>query len=77
MIFIDTAALIGRYLKSDQHYGAAVRYWRQLEAEGTSLFISNFILDEALTLLARRAGNRWDCGKRLPLTNTFAARASR
>lgn len=57
MIFIDTGAFLARYLERDQHHADAVRAWEELSAEGARLFTSNFVLDETMTLLARRAGH--------------------
>ena len=57
MIFVDTGAFLARYLERDQHHAEAVRVWDELAAEGARLFTSNFILDETMTLLARRAGH--------------------
>lgn len=56
MIFVDTGPFLGRYLARDQHHTASVAEWKRLLAAGTPLATSNFVLDEALTLLARRAG---------------------
>lgn len=55
MIFIDTGAFLGRYLKNDQFHESAVGFWRRLGELGTPLLVSNFVLDETMTLLARRA----------------------
>ena len=54
MIFIDTSAFLGWYNRSDQHHTLARPVWLDLEAQGRRLCTSNFVLDETLTLLARR-----------------------
>jgi predicted nucleic acid-binding protein len=54
MIFVDSGALIGRYLANDPYHSVAVRAWR--EVEGSQLLTTNHVLDEVVTLLARRAG---------------------
>ncbi len=56
MIFIDTGAFVGRYFPRDPHHPAAVRTWNELARDREPFITSNFILDEAFTLLARRAG---------------------
>lgn len=56
MIFIDTGALVARYIKRDQFHKKAVRAWERIGTEGLRCYTSNFVLDETLTLLARRAG---------------------
>ena len=56
MIFIDTGAFIARYIQDDQYHGKAVELWKRLEHRSVRLFTSNFVLDETLTLLGRRAG---------------------
>ena len=59
MIFIDTGPWIARYLSRDQHHDAAVADWARLSEIGEPLFTSSFVLDEAFTLLARRADYRF------------------
>lgn len=54
MTFVDTGAFLARYVAGDQHHRRAVRVWKQLERSGSPLFTSNFVVDETLTLLARR-----------------------
>ena len=55
MIFIDTGAFLARYLERDQHRKEAARLWQDIERTKPKLFTSNFVLDETLTLLARRS----------------------
>ncbi len=57
MIFVDSGALIGRYLNNDPYHSFAVRTWRQIEE--LPLLTTNHVLDEVLTLIARRAGYRF------------------
>ncbi len=59
MIFVDTGPWIARYLLRDQHHPAAVAGWSALRALGQPVFTSSFVLDEAFTLLARRADYRF------------------
>ena len=55
MTFIDTGALLARYLTQDQYHAPATKTWHELEQQARPLLISNFVLDETLTLLGRRA----------------------
>ncbi|MBI3272315.1 MAG: PIN domain-containing protein [Planctomycetes bacterium] len=54
MLFIDTGALLARYIERDQHHGEAKLAWAQLQKHAERCATSNFVLDEFLTLLARR-----------------------
>ena len=56
MIFVDAGPLIARHLPKDQHHAAAREHWRRLEAARLPLVTSNFVLEEAATLLGRWAG---------------------
>lgn len=53
MIFIDTGALIARYLQQDQHHDSAIKKWEKIRISDEKCFTSNFVLDELFTLLAR------------------------
>ncbi|RLE27855.1 MAG: VapC toxin family PIN domain ribonuclease [Acidobacteria bacterium] len=59
MIFIDTGAFVARYVARDQYHSIAVTAWGKLAAGSQRCFTTNHILDETLTLLARRAGNHF------------------
>lgn len=59
MIFIDTGAFVARYLKNDQHHEKAKKLWHRITSGKMAFITSSFILDETLTLLGRRAGNRF------------------
>ena len=54
MIFIDTGALLARYVKRDREHERAVEAWAELRSRRRRCLTSNFVLDEALTLLGRR-----------------------
>ena len=56
MIFIDTGAFIGRYVANDQYHQEALAFWLVIEKNRDRCVTTNFILDETLTLLGRRAG---------------------
>jgi predicted nucleic acid-binding protein len=56
LIFVDTGAFLARYLSSDTLHARAVRAWKELERrKPTKVFTSHDVIDETLTLLARRA----------------------
>lgn len=55
MIFIDTGAFLARYIERDQYHDAATEHWRTLQNDRRQCFTSNFVLDETITLLARRS----------------------
>ncbi len=54
--FIDTGAFLARHLSHDQYHQSAVAVWEELGSRKENCFTSNFVIDEMLTLLARRAG---------------------
>jgi len=53
--FIDTGAFLARYVERDQNHDAATKQWQTLRNDRRRCFISNFVLDETITLLARRS----------------------
>ena len=55
MIFIDTGPFVARYVARDQYHSAAVDAWKDLARLGLPCYTSNFVLDETITLLGRRA----------------------
>lgn len=56
MIFVDTGAFVARYLERDQYHDRAREGWERIARERPPLVTSHDVLDETLTLLARRAG---------------------
>lgn len=54
MIFVDTGAFLARYARKDPFRNQALPAWRDVFQERVQLVTSNFVLDESLTLLARR-----------------------
>ena len=57
-IFIDTGAFLSRHMENDQFHTLSVKTWKELEKQHNRYFTSNFILNETLTLFARRAGGK-------------------
>ncbi len=58
-LFVDTGALVARVLPRDQHHRASRRGWETLENVEVTLFSSEHVLDEAVSLLARQAGGSY------------------
>ncbi len=54
MIFVDTGALLARFVKRDQYHRSAQRAWKRLSRSNWECFTTNFVLDEAFTLMGRR-----------------------
>ena len=54
MIFIDTGAFLARYVQRDQYHERAIKHWQLLGQGRHRLVTSNFVIDETITLLARR-----------------------
>jgi predicted nucleic acid-binding protein len=61
-VFVDTGAFLAKEVAGDQHHAAAVGFWRELAARRTALYSSEHVLDEAVTLLARRTNYAWAAG---------------
>lgn len=56
MIFLDTGAFLARFIQKDQYHLQAVKSWKKIQKDSEKCATSNFVLDETLTLLGRRAG---------------------
>ena len=54
-VFVDTGALIARYLKKDNLHSKAVGLWLKIEKAPVQCIISPLIIHEVATLLSRRA----------------------
>lgn len=63
MIFIDAGPFLARDLASDQHHEEAVAGWRLLADSREPCCTSNFVLNEAWTLLGRRGGHALAAGR--------------
>ena len=70
MIYVDTGALLARYVQRDQYYRQATDGWKRLVQSGRKCLTSNLIVSETATLLARRAGYQFAAQRiRLLLTS--------
>jgi uncharacterized protein len=56
LIFIDTGAFVARHLLGDQYQREALPIWDRIQREKIPCFTSNFVIEETITLLARRSG---------------------
>jgi len=63
MIFVDTSALVARYLSGDTWYQRAAPIWDQLEDQRVPLVISSLVMEETCTMVGRRAGHRFAANK--------------
>lgn len=52
--YIDTGAFIARFIVADQFHAKSLVLWEKLRLDRETLVTSNHVLDETLTLLARR-----------------------
>jgi len=59
VIFVDSGAFVARHLPRDQHHAAALAGWDRLARRGWRCLTTSFVVDETVTLLARRAGARF------------------
>jgi predicted nucleic acid-binding protein len=58
-LFVDTGAFLAKEIAVDQHHVEAKENWRDLSSVGTALYSSEHVLDETMTLLARRTTYAW------------------
>lgn len=56
MTFVDTGPFLARYNRRDSFHEECRALWQRLETRRTALVTTNFVIDELLTLLGRRAG---------------------
>ena len=56
-LFVDTTALAALYDRSDRNHAPALRCWKRFRKEAVELWISDYILDETLTLIRMRVGH--------------------
>lgn len=56
MTFVDSGAFIALWVAQDGQHDTAANALAALKAEGARLCTSNFVVDEAVTFVGRRAG---------------------
>jgi predicted nucleic acid-binding protein len=55
LVFVDTGALVGRFLEKDQRHPRAEEAMRRLLLEGRQLLSTDYVFDEVVTLVRGRA----------------------
>ncbi|MDH3212971.1 MAG: PIN domain-containing protein [Myxococcales bacterium] len=75
MIFVDTGAFVARHLERDQYHERALDGWRRARAH--RIVTTSHVLDEALTLLGRRAGNAFAAERGRRILTSHALRLVR
>jgi len=63
VIFLDTGPLLARHVAGDQYHRQAVAGWERLVQSELRLLSSNLVLNEAVTLMAYRAGYPFAVGR--------------
>ncbi|MBI4869489.1 MAG: PIN domain-containing protein [Candidatus Wallbacteria bacterium] len=56
-VFADTSFWVALFARGDDNHARATTLWRGLSARGTDFVTSDYVFDETMTLLARRAGH--------------------
>lgn len=54
-LFVDTGAFVAKEIAGDQFHATARQSWSEVEQRGYRLVSSEHILDESVTLIARRS----------------------
>jgi hypothetical protein len=54
-LFVDTGAFVAKEITGDQFHAAARQSWNEVEQRGHRLVSSEHVLDESVTLIARRS----------------------
>ena len=57
LVFVDSSAFIARYLPDDQFHAAGVAEYQRLVKAGCAFVTSNYIFDEVVSRVKRRAGH--------------------
>ena len=60
---MDTGPLLARYLKRDQYHKRSVSLWKEIERSSVRCVLTPYVISEATTLLARRAGPAFAVGR--------------
>jgi hypothetical protein len=54
-LFVDTGAFVAKEIAGDQFHAVARKGWNEVERRGFRLVSSEHVLDESVTLIARRS----------------------
>jgi predicted nucleic acid-binding protein len=60
-VFVDTSGFAGAFNKEDGRHPEAIRLWNQFRKDRWSIFTTNYVISETLTLLRVRSGQRIAC----------------
>jgi len=55
--FVDTSGWCAIYVRSDYYHSQAVAFWQKIASTTGTLYTSDYIMDETLTLLRMRVGH--------------------
>jgi predicted nucleic acid-binding protein len=55
LVFVDTSALVGKFLEADERHDRALQALRRLLRDGRELLTSDYVFDEVVTLVRGRA----------------------
>lgn len=55
LVFVDTSALVGKFLEGDEHHVRATEIMRRLLREGRQFVSTDYIFDEVVTRVRGRA----------------------
>ena len=55
LVFVDTSALVGKFLEADERHGRAEQAMRRLLRGGCEFVTSDYVFDEVVTLVRGRA----------------------
>lgn len=57
MLFLDTSALVAYFDKNDANYESSRSFFRSLPKEKIRVVITDYVLDECITMVLSRAGH--------------------
>ena len=55
LVFVDTSALVGKFLEGDEHHARASEVMRRLLREGRQFVTTDYVFDEVVTRVRGRA----------------------
>ncbi|MEW8958782.1 MAG: PIN domain-containing protein [Moorella sp. (in: firmicutes)] len=55
--FVDTSGWCAVYDRSDDNHGKALSFWQKIASTAGTLYTSDYVMDETLTLLRVRTGH--------------------
>jgi predicted nucleic acid-binding protein len=55
-IFVDTSGWVALFNRKDKYYSEAVKLWKTILKKKEEVYTTNYIIDETITLIRRRAG---------------------